>query len=384
MDSSSNSQAVGLETMNLNRILTLIFKEFLAVWRDKKSRVVLLIPPLIQLMVFSMAATLDVKNVPIAVLNRDSGAESFELIQRFRGSPTFNKILYLDSLKDITHTIDNQNAVMVIHIDEQFSRDLRAGKGSNIQFIFDGRKSNTSQIVQGYAIKIVDDYNKDFAARVNISQQKTEIFPRNWYNPNLLYYWFNVPNLSGILTMLIALTVTGLSIARERELGTFDQLLVSPLKPIEILIGKTLPALFISLIEGTVIVLAAIWIFQIPFTGSFLLLYTSMFVFISSIIGVGLFISSLSMTQQQAILGSFVFMIPAVTLSGYATPIENMPNWLQQATLLNPLRYYLVIAKGLFLKDMPAHIVFENIWPMAAIAICNLTGAAWFFRRRLE
>jgi ABC-2 type transport system permease protein len=368
----------------IQSILALIHKELLAVWRDKKSRSVLIFPPLFQLLIFSLAGTLDVKNVSIGILNLDNGAESFELLQRFRGSPTFTHIIYLQSVEDITRVIDNQQAVLVIHIDEQFSRNLRAQKSADVQLILDGRKSNTSQIVQGYANTIINQFNHDFAARANIPQQRTEIFPRNWFNPNLLYYWFNVPNLSGVLTMLIGLTVTALSVARERELGTFDQLLVSPLQPIEILIGKTIPALIIGLIEGTVIISAAIFVFQIPFIGSVALLYASMFVFILSIIGVGLFISSLSMTQQQAILGSFVFMTPAVTLSGYATPIENMPYWLQQVTLINPLRYYLVIAKGLFLKDMPAYIVFENVWPMAVIACFTLMGASWFFRKRLQ
>lgn len=206
----------------LQRILTLIYKELLAVWRDKKSRAVLIFPPLLQLVIFSLAGTLDVKNVPIGILNRDQGAESFELLQRFQGSPTFNHILYLESVKDIAPVIDNQQAMMVLHIDEQFSRNLRAEKGADIQLILDGRKSNTAQIVQGYAIRIINQFNRDFATRVNIPQQNTEIFPRNWFNPNLLYYWFNVPNLSGILTMLIGLTVTALSVARERELGTFD------------------------------------------------------------------------------------------------------------------------------------------------------------------
>lgn len=368
----------------LLRILALIHKEILAVWRDKKSRAMLIVPPLLQLMIFSLAATLDVKNVPIAILNRDNGAESFELVQRFRGSPTFNQILYLDSVEEIAPVIDNQKAAMVVHIDEQFSRNLRAYKPADVQLILDGRKSNTTQIVQGYAAQIIQNFSHDLAAQLNIPEQQTEIFPRNWFNPNLLYYWFNVPNLSGILTMLIGITITALSVARERELGTFDQLLVSPLQPFEILVGKTIPALLIGLIEGTIIVCAAIFIFRIPFIGSLPLLYFSMFVFISSIVGVGLFISSLSKNQQQAILGSFIFMVPAVTLSGYATPIENMPDWLQQATVVNPLRYYLVIAKGLFLKDMPAPIVFEQVWPMAIIACFTLTGAGWFFRRRLE
>lgn len=366
------------------RILTLIYKEILAVWRDKRSRFVLIIPPILQLAIFAFAGTLDVKNVSLAILNYDSGAESFELIQRFRGSPIFTKIIYLQSLSDIKKVIDNQQAMMVIHINAQFSRRLKAEQSVDIQLILDGRKSNTAQIIQGYALNIINQYSRDFAARINLKQQNTEIFPRNWFNPNLLYYWFNVPNLSGLLSMLIGLTISALSVARERELGTFDQLLVSPLQPIEILIGKTIPALMIGLLEGTIIVIAAIFIFHIPFTGSLLLLYLSMFVFLSSIVGVGLFISSLCMTQQQAILGTFIFMTPAVLLSGYATPIENIPYWLQQITLLNPLRYYLVIAKGIFLKDMPAYIVFENIWPMILIACFTLTGAAWFFRERLE
>lgn len=367
----------------LQRILALIHKEILAVWRDKKSRMLLIVPPIVQLLIFSFAATLDVKNVPIGILNLDNGAESFEFLQRFHGSPTFNKIIYLQAVPDITRAVDNQEVVMVIHIDEQFSRNLRAGKTADIQLILDGRKSNTAQVVQGYAVQIINRFNQDYAARVNLTQQNTEIFPRNWFNPNLIYYWFNVPNLTGVLSMLIGLTVTALSVARERELGTFDQLLVSPLQPFEILVGKTVPALLIGLMEGTVMILAAIFAFKIPFTGSFVWLYVGLFVFISSVIGVGLFISAICKTQQQAILGSFVFMVPAISLSGFATPIENMPFWLQKATLLNPVRYYLVIAKGIFLKDMPGSIVFENIWPMAAIAFCTLVGAGLFFKKRL-
>lgn len=366
------------------RILALIHKEILAVWRDKKSRTMLILPPILQLMIFAMAATLDVKNVAIGILNFDHGPESFELIQRFRGSPTFNKIIYLDSVSEMTRVIDDQTVAMVIHFDQQFSRNLKAKKAADVQLVLDGRKSNTTQIIQGYAATIIQQYSRDLAVRLDIKEQQTEIFPRNWFNPNLLYYWFNIPNLSGVLTLLVSLTITALSVARERELGTFDQLLVSPLQPFEILIGKTIPAVIIGLFEGTIIVSAAVFVFHVPLVGSIPLLYLSMFVFICSIVGVGLFISSLCKNQQQAILGSFIFMTPAVTLSGYATPIENMPQWLQEVTVINPVRYYLVIAKGLFLKDMPAHIVFDNIWPMILIACFTLTGAAWFFRRRLE
>jgi ABC-2 type transport system permease protein len=368
----------------LNRIFALIKKEILAVIRDKKSRFVLIIPPMIQLCIFSFAVTLDVKNVPIGILNRDAGKESFELVQRFVGSPTFNKIVYLDSVHEITRLVDTQQVLFVIHIDEQFSRKLEAHQPADVQFILDGRKSNTAQIIQGYALRIIDQFNQDFAARERLPVQSTATVVRNWYNPNLLYNWFTVPSLIGLLTMVIGLVVSALTVARERELGTFDQLLVSPLQPTEILIGKTVPAIIIGMLEGTLILLAAIFIFQIPLTGSLWVLYPSLFVFVSAIVGVGMFISSLSMTQQQAILGTSVFMSPAVLLSGFATPIENMPHWLQLVTYGNPFRYFLVVVKGVFLKEMPAAVVFQETWPMAVIALFTLTGAGWFFRRRLQ
>jgi ABC-2 type transport system permease protein len=368
----------------LGRISALLIKEILAVWRDKKSRFILIVPPLIQLFIFAWAATLDVTNATIGILNRDNGEQGFELVQRFHGAPVFTKIVYLQGVEEIKPFIDNQNGLMVLSIDEQFSRNLDAHHAADIQLILDGRKSNTTQILYGYASTIISQFNVDFAKRARIKQQQTALIPRNWFNPNLLYYWYNVPSLCAILSMLTSLMVTALSIARERELGTFDQLLVSPMLPIEILIGKALPAILIGVAEGTIIILAGVFIFQIPFTGSVWALYFSLFVFVCSIVGVGLFISSLCTTQQQAILGTFVFMSPAVLLSGFATPIENMPKWLQVATYANSLRYFLVIAKGTFLKAMPVNIVLSNTWQMAIIAICTLTIATWFFRKRLE
>lgn len=368
----------------LNRICTLIIKEFLAVWRDKKSRFVLIVPPIIQLFIFTFAATLDVKNVPIGILNRDNGKQGFELIQRFRGSPVFNKILYLQSVEEVTPFINNMRGAMVVSLDELFSRKLEAGQSATVQLILDGRKSNTTQIVAGYASSIIQTFNNDFTASSKITQQDTRLITRNWFNANLLYYWYNIPCLSGILTMLVGLLVTALSVARERELGTFDQLLVSPATPFDILVGKTVPAMIIGILEGSLIIFVGVFIFHVPFTGSLLLLYFSMFVFILAIIGVGLFISSISKTQQQAVLGSFLFMSPSILLSGFATPIENMPIWLQPVTYLIPLRYYLVVAKGIFLKDMPVEIVFSNIWPTALIALFTLTIASWLFKRRLQ
>jgi ABC-2 type transport system permease protein len=366
------------------RIIALIQKELLGVWRDPKTRTSLLVPPLIQLVIFASAATLDVKNVPIGILNLDHGKESYDLLQRFRGSTSFNKITFLHHQNEIAPFIDRQKGVMVVSIDEQFSRDLEAGKSTALQLILDGRKSNTAQIVAGYAGSIVDKYNREFAKEKGIRIQNAQLVQRNWFNPNLIYSWYNIPSLVSTLSMLTCLVVTSISVARERELGTFDQLLVSPMGPVEIVIGKIIPGIIVGLLEATLMIVAGSYLYNIPFTGSILLLYLSLFVFISSVSGIGLFISSMSKTQQQAMLGTFTFLVPSILLSGFATPVENMPAWLQPVTYLIPLKYMLVISKGIFLKAMPFHIVWSNIWPMIFIGAFNLVGATIFFRRRLD
>lgn len=366
------------------RIKALIVKEILTVWRDPRSRFILIVPPLIQLFVFAFAATLDVKNVPIGILNRDNGEQAFELIQRFKGSPTFSQIFYLESVSEIASFIDSQKGIMVLSIDEQFSRNLNAGQSAIVQLILDGRRSNTAQIIAGYTSVIIDQFGRDFADGRRIEQQQTQLIPRNWFNPNLIYYWYNVPCMVGVLTMLTGLIVTSLSVAREREMGTFDQLLVSPMGPLEILIGKAIPAIIIGIFEGSIILTAGIFILNVPFTGNLFMLYLSLLVFVCAAVGVGLFISSLCSTQQQAILGAYVFINPSVLLSGYATPIETMPYWLQVITYANPLRYIIVILKGSFLKAMPPSVILSNLWPIAIIALITLTASSWFFRRGLE
>lgn len=366
------------------RIVALIIKELLAIWRDPKSRIAILLPPIIQLFIFTFAATLDVKNISMGILNRDNGEKAFELVQRFHGSPDFKHITYLKGVEEIAPFIENQKGVVVLSIDQEFSRKLDAGKIVDVQLILDGRKSNTAQIVAGYANTILTQYMTSEMKRMNLPEQNARLVPRNWYNPNLFFYWYNIPCLVAILSMLTCLIVTAMSVARERELGTFDQLLVSPLLPREILLGKIIPGILVGAIEGALMLVVGVFVFQVPFTGSLLLLLFSLVIFISSISGVGLFISSMCKTQQQAILGTFIFMVPAVVLSGFATPIENMPSWLQPMTYIIPLRYMLIISKGLFLKAMPLHIVLSNMWPMAIIALVSLTGAGIFFRRRLE
>lgn len=365
------------------RILSLIWKEILAVLFDPKSRISIILPPIIQLLIFAYAATLDVKNVDIAIFNRDNGERAFELIQRFRGSPIFNRITYLAAEEEIAPYIDLQKGLMAVSFDEQFSRNLDAKKPGTVQLIFDGRKSNSAQILAGYVSDIIQTYDGNVTKEILQKEPKTALIQRNWFNPNLLYIWYNIPCLVCTLSMLTCLVVTTHSVAREREIGTFDQLLVSPLIPKEIVIGKLVPGIIIGILEGLFMAAMGIFAFGVPFTGSFILFIVSLFVFVTAISGIGIFISSLCNTQQQAMLGSFIFMLPSVLLSGFATPIENMPTWLQPVTYLIPLRYMLIISKGIFLKDMPFEFILDNVWPMAVISIFTLVGSGIFFRKRL-
>jgi ABC-2 type transport system permease protein len=364
------------------RLRALILKELLVVLRDPRSRLILIVPPILQLFVFSFAATLEVKNVDLVLLNRDPGRASQELVRRIQGSPTFRRIVLVEDLAALRTQIDAQRVLAGIQIGPTFSRDLSAGRPADVQILLDGRRSNASQIVSGYLTQIINDLAAESAGPYR--RPRAEVVPRNWFNPNLEYTWFVVPGLIALIAMFVGLIVTGLSVARERELGTFDQLMVSPLRSREILIGKVIPPLLIGLSHVTVYILVALLFFGIPLRGSLLLLYGSAVLYLAAVVGVGLFISSLCATQQQAILGSFLFIAPATLLSGFATPIENMPDWLQPLTLIDPLRYFLVITRGVFLKGLPAGEVARNALPLLAIAIVTQSAAAWLFRRRME
>jgi ABC-2 type transport system permease protein len=366
------------------RIRALIAKEFLAVWKDKKSRAVIVGPPLIQLLVFGYAATYDVNHVATAIYNEDDGLAARELIARFEGSPTFDIVGHIARESRIPEVIDPRRASLVVHIGQTFSRDLLAHPPARVQLIVDGRESNTARIILGYADQIVADFNREWAQSHGGEQPPARLVYRSWFNPNLESRWFIVPGIVALLTLVVTVVVTALSVAREREVGTFEQLLVTPLRPFEILVGKSVPALVIGLAEGSLIVAFAVLWFEVPLRGDPLLLYAGLFLYLLAVIGVGLMISSISRTQQQAILGAFLFVVPTVILSGFATPIANMPPLIQDLTLINPMRYFLIIVRGTFLEGMPAGLVFDQIWPMAAIAALTLPFAAWMFRRRMQ
>ncbi len=366
------------------RVLALTIKELLALLRDAASRAVLIGPPIIQLLVFGYAATFELKHVPFVVYNQDQGQLSRELVARFAGSPSFQLLSMVHDQKALGQAIDNKSALMAIDIGPNFSSDLKRGRATHIQLILDGRDSNTAGLATGYAQSIVTTFNGAQIAEHGGTPPSTVLLDRAWFNPNLDSQWFIVPGICGILTLLVSLLTTGLSVAREREMGTFDQLLVTPMNPTEILLGKALPGFLVGTVEGSLIVLVSIFWFHVPFTGSFLGLYFGLFCFLLSTVGIGLMISSLAVTQQQGLLGVFLFMVPAIVLSGFATPIANMPEVMQYITLLDPLRYFLVILRGSFLEGARPSLFWPQYWPLAVIGIISMFVAGRFLRRRLS
>jgi ABC-2 type transport system permease protein len=368
----------------LRRILALMIKEFLALLKDKRSRMVVFIPPILQLLVFGYAATFDLNRIPFAVYNEDTGLASRNLVARFAGSPNFRKVAMLTHEEEIAPLVDAKRVLLVLHIGPQFSRDLLGRRSAPVQVIVDGRNSNTAAILLNYVNTIMAGFNADWLERSGSATALAHLETRAWFNPNLVSRWFVVPGIVGLLTLVVTTLVTALSVAREREQGTFDQLLVTPFRPGEILIGKALPGFMIGLLEATLIILIAVFWFQVPLRGGLLTLYMGLLCFLLSTVGMGLMISSLAITQQQGLLGAFLFLVPSIILSGFATPIANMPQWVQQITYLNPLRYFLIILRGVFLEGTPFHLLIDQFWPMAIIGLVNLLLAGYLFRHRLS
>jgi len=367
----------------LQRILALVRKEFLALLKDPKSRMVLIVPPLIQLLVFGYAATFDLKEVPYAVYNEDSGQASRDLLARFGGAASFKQVAVLHADPEIAPLVDVRKVMVVIHIGPRFTADLLSGKPAPLQVIIDGRNSNTAMIGLNYVRSIVDQFNSDWIAAHGQQGPPAQLVTRAWFNPNLESRWFFIPGIIGMLTLVVTMLVTALTVAREREQGTFDQLLVTPLRPGEILLGKMVPGFVIGIIQATLILLVATLWFKVPFLGSLPAFYCGLALFLLSGVGMGLLISSLAATQQQGLLGAFLFMVPAVILSGFATPIDNMPELVQTLTLVDPLRYFLIILRKVFLEGAGFDVLAPQFWPMAVIGAVSMALASWLFRHRM-
>ena len=365
------------------RILALVRKELLAILKDRRSRFALFGPPIIQTLIYGYVATYDLNNVPYAVLDQDRSLASHDLLAHLDGSGIFRRMADLHRQADIATTINRQQAILVIQIQPDFERRLMAGRSADVQVIADGRNSNTAGTAMGYVSSIVESFNAQWLTDHHQTGPPLHVTSRAWYNPNLETRWHMVPALIGTLTLLQTLLLTALSVAREREQGTFDQLLVTPFRPAEIMIGKSLPSVLIGLIQATTILLVAQLWFRIPFAGSFVVLFCGLMLFLLAAVGIGLFVSSIAATMQQAMLYSFVLVMPFTLLSGLTTPISSMPLFLQYVTLINPLRYAIEFAHRVYLEGAGLGRLFPDLWPLTLIAVITLSAASWMFRHRL-
>jgi ABC-2 type transport system permease protein len=366
-----------------SRILTLMKKEFLALLKDPKSRFVVIGPPIIQLIVFGYAASFDLKNVPFAVYDQDQSALSRALVARFENSPSFQLVRTITHDDEVAPIINDTDALLVLRIHPRFSRDVVRGEAGYVQAIVDGRNSNSALLALNYVREIVIRFNQDLLERRGQRGPPATLEVRAWFNPNLEGQWYFVPGIIGLVITVVTILVTALSVAREREQGTFDQLMVTPLRPVEILIGKALPGFVIGFLGASLTTAVAVFWFQVPMVGSLVVLFTGVALYLMSTVGVGLMISSLAVTQQQGMLGAFLYLVPSVILSGFSTPIANMPQWVQALTYANPLRYFIVVIRSVFLEGRGFDLAPGQFLPMAVIGLVAMTLAGWLFRRRM-
>jgi ABC-2 type transport system permease protein len=368
-------------TAALRRIAFLFRKEVLAIFKDPANRVILIVPVIVQSMVFGYGATYDLNHVSYAVLDQSGGEASKELIARLDGSGIFVRAATLRNPGDIARVIDDGQALLVLHFAPDFDARLTSSGGAPLQLVLDGRNSTTANMAAGHLGTLVAQFNATRTASSSVSAVGVET--RAWFNPNLESRWNIVPALIASLSMLQTLLLAALSVAREREQGTFDQLLVTPMRPMEILIGKALPSIAVGLIQASLIFAVALWWFQIPFSGSALLLYAALATFATACVGIGLSISALSLNMQQAMVYAFVLIMPLMLLSGLVTPVSNMPWSLQMLTYADPLRFAIELVRRVYLEGAGWSDVYTDFWPMVAVALVTLPVAAWLFRNRL-
>ena len=376
----------------LARLKQMLIKEFIQVFRDKRTRFVLFGPPIIQMLIFGYAATFEVYHVPTAVLDEDHSQESRELISRFTSSPYFDVQRQLTDSRQIGELIDRGEVTVALQINPGFAEELRKGATAPLQVIVDATNSNTALIASGYinqiALGYAGQYQQDRIRR--ISPQMIDRMPsvqleqRPWYNPDLRSRWFFVPGIVGSLTLVLVVTLTAFAVVREREIGTLEQIMVTPIRPIEFILGKTLPFFLIGLVDVSLIATVGTLWFQVPFRGNLLVLFAGAILFLLCMLGVGLLISTVSATQQQAMVTAFFFIMPAITFSGFGFPINTMPQWLQYLTYLSPLRYFLVVLRGTYLKGVGVGILWPQMAAMFGLGLILLSAAILRFHKALD
>lgn len=362
----------------LRKLKFMIKKELLATVKDPRTRTILFLPVIMQTMIFGYAATFNLDEVQYACLDQSRSAYSTELIAKIEGSGVFQRVETLNSTSQIAPAIDSDRAMLVVNIPPDFADKLASGENAQVQVITDGRNSSTSGIAAGYVNNIVAEYN---GTRSGGRALETETIA--WYNPNLITRWMFLPALVAMICLAQVLILAGLSVAREREQGTFDQLLVTPMEPSIILIGKAIPPIIIGLIQATFALTIIRFWFDIKIVGSLFTLYLVLVVFLISCVGIGLTISAVSANMQQVMVYCFMVMMPLTLLSGVTTPVRNMPQVLQYMTLGNPLRFATEAVRRIFLEGSSLGTVAYALVPMVIIAAITLPVAGWFFRNKL-
>ena len=364
-------------------LFALFRKEMLMTVKDKMSRVVLVMPILVQTFLFGYVASYDLTYAEYALLDSDRSRASRDLAAAFDGSGIFHRVATLENASRIAETVDTKEAQMIIHIGPQFERKLNAGETVPVQVIVDGRNSNVAGTASGYATEIIDTFSNRLLRDKGASVPEVAVFTRAWFNPNLITRWNIISGMVAVLAVIQVMILSGQSVAREKEQGTFDQLLVTPLGPIILMLGKALPPVCVGLAQSSVVLLVALYWFKIPFAGSYLPLYLGLLIFNFTIVGIGLCISAFSATMQQALLYSFTLLMPMILLSGFATPIASMPEAFQYATLINPVRYGVEFSQRIYLEGSDLAAMLHLYWPLALMAVVTLGAASRLFRSRL-
>jgi ABC-2 type transport system permease protein len=373
------AQAVDVFFASFARVLFLCRKELLALLKDPASRIILFAPALMQALLFGYAASFDLTHARYAVLDLSRSATSIDVVSRLDGTGVFKRVAMLDTPRQIASVIEDDDVLLVISFPSDFETRLASGQAAPLQVILNGLNSATAGLAASYVGAIVADLNRARGAAAPVSIER-----RAWYNPNLESRWNLLPALIAALSMLQTLLIAALSVAREREQGTFDQLLVTPLTPAQILVGKALPAILVGLLQSTIILLVIRFWFLIPMTGSPWLLYLGLVTFTMAAVGIGLSISALSLSMQQAMLYTFLMIMPLMLLSGLLTPVSNMPFVLRIVTYANPLRFAMDLVRRVYLEGAGLPEIGFDFIPMLATAAVTLPLAAWLFRNRLS
>ncbi len=366
------------------RIRWMVIKEFIQILRDKRMGGLVFIAPIIQILVIGYAVTTDVNNVPTAIYDQDKSQESRELVQRMEASGYFEIKYQVQSPQELTDLLERGRVLAAMEFKPGFASDLNKGNPVEVQVLMDGSDSNTAQVALGYVKSILTRYSQEKSPRnLKASFLPLSIQTRAWYNPDLRSRNYNVPGVIALMVMIICLLLTSMAVVREREIGTMEQLMVTPLKPLELILGKTIPFACIGFIDMFLVTIIGVNWFNIPIVGSLLQLTISTGIYLLSILGVGLFISTVTKSQQQALMASFLFFAPAILLSGFMFPIDNMPRVIQYITYLNPLRYFLVIVRGIFLKGVGFNILWPQMAALFTLGLSLLTLSVLRFHKRM-